>query len=86
MSREQGLSMRAFARELGMSLVAARKYAHAESPPTKKLGARERAKGEVMAESLIAADQHRVTYSLLTQGDRIAGQQHLHDTTMPYNW
>ncbi len=48
--------MRAIAREPGMSPVAARKYAQAESPPTKKLGVKEQAKGEVMAALLSAAD------------------------------
>lgn len=48
--------MRAIARELGMSPVAARKYVQAESPFTEKPGAKERAKDEVMAASLSAAD------------------------------
>ncbi len=58
--------MRVIVREMGMSLVAAGKYADAESPPTKKLRAKERAKGEVLAASLSASDQLRVTYSLFT--------------------
>ena len=48
--------MRAIARELGMSRVAARKYALAGSPPTKKLSSNERAKAEALAASLIATD------------------------------
>ena len=55
-ARNQGLSLRAIARELGMSRVATRKYAIAESPPTKLLSAEERAKAEALAESLVAAD------------------------------
>ena len=39
--------MRVIVREMGMSLVAVRKYADAESPPTKKLRAKERAQVEV---------------------------------------
>ena len=48
--------MRVIVREMGMSLVAAGKYADAESPPTKKLRAKERAKGEVLAAALSASD------------------------------
>ena len=55
-ARKQGLSLRAIARELSMSRVAARKYAIAESPPTKPLSAKERAKAEALAESQIVAD------------------------------
>ena len=55
-ARKQGLSLRAIARELGMSRVATRKYAIAESPPTKLLSAKERAKVEALAESQIVAD------------------------------
>ena len=55
-ARKQGLSLRAIARELGMSRVATRKYAMAESPPTKLLSAKERAKAEALAASQIAAD------------------------------
>ena len=56
LAQRQGFSLRAIARELGMCRVAARKYVLAESPPTKKLGAKERAKAEAMAASLIVAD------------------------------
>ena len=58
-AKNQGLSLRAIARELGMSRVATRKYALAESPPTKLLSAKERAKAEalVLAESQMAADE-----------------------------
>jgi len=55
-AREQGLSLRAIARNLGMSRVAARKYALADAPPTKKLSAKERAKAEALAASLMATD------------------------------
>ncbi len=53
-AKSRGLSLRAIARELGMSRVATRKYALAESPPTKLLSAKERAKPE--AQSQMAAD------------------------------
>ena len=56
LAQRQGFSLRAIARELGMSRVAARKYALAESPPTKKLSTKERAKAEAMPASLIVAD------------------------------
>ena len=57
-AKSQGLPLRAIARELGMSRVATRKYAMAESPPTKLLSAKERAKAEalVLAQSQMAAD------------------------------
>ena len=55
-AREQGLSLRAIARELRMSRVTATKYAKAESPPTKLFSAKERAKAEALAGSLVAAD------------------------------
>ena len=55
-AKGQGLSLRSIARKLGMTRVAARKYAIAESPPTKKLSAKERAKAESLAKSLVAAD------------------------------
>ena len=54
-AKRQGLSLRAIARKLGMSRVAASKYVLAESPPTKLLSAKERARAEAMAASLIAA-------------------------------
>ena len=63
-AKKHGLSLRAIARELGMSRVAARKYAMAESPPTKLLSAKERAKAEALAPSVIVADKSWVTYSL----------------------
>ena len=43
-ARLKGLSLRAIARNLGISRVTVRKYAYAEQPPTKKLSAQERAK------------------------------------------
>ena len=55
-AKSQGISLRAIARELAMSRVTVRKYAKAESPPTKKLSAKERAKAEALAKSQIAAD------------------------------
>ena len=54
-ARSRGLSLRAIARELGMSRVAARKYALADRPPTKLLSAKERAKAEALVASQIAA-------------------------------
>ena len=55
-AKRQGLSLRSIARKLGMSRVAVRKYASAESPPTKMLSVKERAKVETLAQSLVAAD------------------------------
>ena len=55
-AKSRGLSLRAIARELGMSRVATKKYALAESPPTKLLSVKERAKAEALAEAQIAAD------------------------------
>ena len=54
-AREQGLSFRAIARELGMARDTVGKYAKAENPPTKKLSAKERAKAEALATSPITA-------------------------------
>ena len=55
-ARDQVFSLRAIARELGMSRVAARKYALAESPPTNKFSAKERAKAGALAASLLVAN------------------------------
>ena len=55
-AREQGLSLRAIARKLGMARDTVGKYAKAESPPTKKLSARDRTKAEALAASLTATD------------------------------
>ena len=55
-AREQGLSLRAIARKLGMDRNTAGKYALAETPPTKKLSAKEHAKAETLAESPTSAD------------------------------
>ena len=55
-AKSQGLSLRAIARELGMSRDTVLKYARADSPPTKLLSAKERAKAEALAEVQIAAD------------------------------
>ena len=55
-AREQGLSLRAIATNLGMARDTVGKYLKAESPPTKKLSAKEHAKGEALAASSTAAD------------------------------
>ena len=55
-AKSQGLSLRAIARELGMAKNTVGKYLKAESPPTKLLRAKERAKSEAMADVQIAAD------------------------------
>ena len=55
-AKEQGLSLRAIARRLGMDRNTAGKYALAETPPTKKLSAKERAKAETLAGSPTSAD------------------------------
>ena len=52
----RGLSLRATARELGMAKNTVGKYLKADSPPTKLLSAKERAKAEALAEVQIAAD------------------------------
>ena len=56
LAREQGLSLRAISRNLGMARDTVGKYLKAESPPTKKLSAKERAKAEALAASSTAAD------------------------------
>ena len=53
---EQGLSLRAIARKLGMDRNTVGKYALAETPPTKKLSAKERAKAETLVGSPTSAD------------------------------
>ena len=53
---EQGLSLRDIARKLGMARDTVGKYAKAESPPTKKLSARERTKAKALAASQTATD------------------------------
>ena len=55
-AREQGLSLRTIARELGMARDTVGKYAKAENPPTKKLSAKELAKAEALTASSTAAD------------------------------
>ena len=55
-AREQGLSLRAIARKLGMARDTVGKYAKAESPPTKKLSARDRTKAEALTASLTVTD------------------------------
>ena len=55
-AKSQGLSLRAIARELGMAKNTVGKYLKAESPPTKLLSAKERAKAEALADVQIAAD------------------------------
>ena len=54
--REQGLSLRAIAKNLGMARDTVGKYLKAESPPTKKLSAKERAKAEALVAPIIVAD------------------------------
>ena len=53
---EHGLSLRTIAQKLGMARDTVGKYAKAESPPTKKLSARERSKAQALAASLTATD------------------------------
>ena len=48
-AREQGLSLRAISRTLGIAKNTVKKYMSAESPPTKKLSAKEQAKAEALA-------------------------------------
>ena len=55
-AKSPGLSLRAIARELGMAKNTVGKYLKAESPPTKPLSAKERAKAEALADVQIAAD------------------------------
>ena len=55
-ARLKGLSLRAIARELGISRVTVRKYAYAEQPPTKKLSAQERAKLQALRKSTTVAN------------------------------
>ena len=57
-AKSRGLSLRAIATELGIARNTVKKYLKAESPPTKLLSARERAKAEALlpAESEMAAD------------------------------
>ena len=57
-AKSRGLSLRAIARELGMAKNTVGKYLKADSPPTKLLSAKERAKAEalVLAHSQLAAD------------------------------
>ena len=50
-AKSQGLSLRAITRELGMSKNTVGKYLKAESPPTKKLSDKERAKAQALARS-----------------------------------
>ena len=56
-AKEQGFSLRAIARNLGMAKNTAKKYASAKSPPTKKLSAKERAKAEALAAPLVLQPQ-----------------------------
>ena len=51
--RNRGTSI---SRNLGMAKNTAKKYASAESPPTKKLSAKEGAKAETLAASIMTAD------------------------------
>ena len=56
LAKEQGLSLRPIARSLGLAKNTAKKYAVADTPPTKKLSSKERVKAEALAASLIVAD------------------------------
>ena len=75
-AREQGLSLRAIARKLGLARDTVGKYLKADSPPIKKLSANERAKSQALAASLVATNSAGVRFSLFKRGDGIAGQQH----------
>ena len=55
-AREQGFTLGAIARNLGMAKNTAKRYAEAYAPPTKKLCVKERAKAEALAASLIVAE------------------------------
>ena len=55
-AREQGLSLRAIAQNLAMARETVGKYLKADSPPTKKLSAKELAKAETRAGSPTSAD------------------------------
>jgi len=55
-AREQGLSLRAISRTLGIAKNTVKKYMSAESPPTKKLSAKERAKAEALATPTMATN------------------------------
>ena len=50
-AREQGLSLRAISRTLGIAKNTVKKYMSAESPPAKELSAKERAKAEALSAS-----------------------------------
>ena len=56
LARKQGFSLRAISRNLGMAKNTTKKYAAAATPPIKKLSAKERAKAEALAASLVDAD------------------------------
>ena len=56
LARGQVFSLRAIARYTGMAKNTAKKYVVAESPPTKLLSAKKRAKADAQAESLMASD------------------------------
>ena len=56
LAKEQGFSLRAISRNLGMARDTVGKYLKAESPPTKKLSAKELAKAEALTASSTAAD------------------------------
>ena len=56
LAKEQGLSLRAISRNRGMARDTVGKYLKAESPPTKKLSAKELAKAEALTASSTAAD------------------------------
>ncbi len=55
-ARKQGLSLRAISRTLGIAKNTVKKYMSTESPSTKKLSAKERAKAEALTASPMATD------------------------------
>ena len=55
-ARQQGLSLRAISRTLGIAKNTVKKYMSAESPPTKKLSAKEQARAEALAAPLLSAN------------------------------
>ena len=67
-AKEQGLSLRAIARKLGMDRNTAGKYASAESPPAKKLSAKERAEAEALAVSPTSPNKPGAKFAFQLRG------------------